>query len=102
MRTRPIDIDDIGQFVRPKLKVYLACSLTTDDNRLLKKEVLAGTERTFLEAGIDVHNPGRHTPPGSFHSPTQVYFEDLNHTISADLIFFVRLGKSIGMGLEAQ
>jgi hypothetical protein len=97
-----IDLDDPGEYVRPRLKVYLACSLTTDDNRVLKKAVLAGTERTFLEAGIDVHNPGRHTPPGSFHSPTQVYFEDLHHTISADLIFFVRLGKSIGLGLEAQ
>ena len=29
----PIDLEDLGHYLRPKLRVYLACSLTSDDNR---------------------------------------------------------------------
>lgn len=97
-----IDVEDTRRYVRPQLSIYLACSLTSVENRTFKDEVLAKVARIFAEAGFKVHNPSLHTPPGSPHSPTEVYFEDLFRTIGADFIFFLRLGRSHGMGIEAQ
>src|SRR5262249_22695714 len=67
-----------------------------------KETVLRDTEHVFQEAGFSVYNPAGHTLPGSPHSAAEVYFEDLWHTINSDFICFVRLGKSLGMGIEAQ
>src|SRR5436305_9438761 len=97
-----IDVEDPRGYVYPRLTVYLACSLTSTDNRSLKDEILVNTARIFSQAGFDVHNPALHTPPGSPHTPSEVYFEDLFHTINADFVFFIRLGPSHGMGIEAQ
>lgn len=97
-----VDIEDTQQYVRLPLSVYIACSLTSNENRIFKNGVLANTARIFEEAGFKVRNPGAHTPPGSPHLPTEVYFEDLFRTISSDFIFFLRLGRSHGMGIEAQ
>jgi hypothetical protein len=98
----PIDVEDTCEYLRPQLSVYLACSLTSDQNRPFKDEVLGEVAQIFAEAGFDVHNPALHTPPGSPHLPSEVYFEDLYRTIGADFIFFLRLGRSHGMGIEAQ
>jgi hypothetical protein len=97
-----IDLEEDWLYRDPKFSVYLACSLTSGDSRQLKEAVLTGIERVFLEAGFDVHNPRNHTPPGSPHTPAEVYFGDLACTITSDLIFFNRLGRSLGMGIEAQ
>jgi len=99
---KTIDLEDPRAYVRPELSVYLACSLTSDEKRTFKDDVLSNTARVFTEAGFKVHNPAFHTPPGSPHTPSEVYFEDLFRTINADFIFFVRLGRSHGMGIEAQ
>lgn len=97
-----MDLEDVSAYLRCPLSVYLACSLTSADNRAVKDRVLAKTERVFAEAGFKVYNPAARTPPGSPHTPCEVYFEDLFRTISADFVFFVRLGRSHGMGIEAQ
>src|SRR5438270_4944304 len=97
-----VDLEDAGIYVRPELSVYLACSLTSDEGRSFKDDVLSSTARIFAEAGFKVHNPALHTPPGSPHTPSEVCFEDLSRTINADFIFFLRLGRSHGMGIEAQ
>jgi len=99
---KTIDLEDPRAYVCPKLSVYLACSLSSDENRVFKDEVLSTTARIFTEAGFEVYNPALHTPPGSPHTPSEVYFEDLFHPINSDFIFFLRLGRSHGMGIEAQ
>jgi hypothetical protein len=97
-----IDLEDTRTYVRPELSVYLACSLTSDERRSFKDDVLSSTAKVFADAGFKVHNPALHTAPGSPHSPSEVCFEDLFRTINADFIFFLRLGRSHGMGIEAQ
>src|SRR5262245_544423 len=98
-----IDLEELGPyFRRNRLSVYLACSLTSGDDRAFKDEVLANTARIFAEAGFLVQNPADRTSPGSPHTYSEVYFEDLFLTIGADFIFFLRLGRSHGMGIEAQ
>src|SRR5436309_587125 len=81
-----IDLEDPQTYLRPRLRVYLACSLTSDEDRPLKDAILAAAERVFTEAGFDVHNPACHTPPGSPHTPAEVYVDDLSHTVNADFI----------------
>jgi hypothetical protein len=97
-----IDIEDTWEYERPRLSVYLACSLTSDENSVFKREVLFETERIFTEAGVKVYNPAHHTPLGSPHTDSEVYLEDLWHPVNSDYIFFLRLGRSHGMGIEAQ
>ncbi len=97
-----LDLEDPDSYLRPNLSVYLACSLTAREDRDFKDQILAASERTFTECGYRVCNPGRRTPPGSPHTASEVCLEDLAQVANADLVFFLRFGRSHGMGIEAQ
>jgi hypothetical protein len=98
------DLDDIRLCVHlhSQLRVYIACSLTSEEDKTFKEEILSKTEAIFVRAGFAVYNPATHTPPGSPHTDSEVYAEDVFRPINSDFIIFLRLGRSLGMGLEAQ
>jgi hypothetical protein len=82
--------------------VYIGCALTSGDRTGLRDQLLNDTETVFLEAGFDVYNPCRVTKPGSPHQPNEVTAIDHLEAMRCDLIFFLRMQPSIGMGIEAQ
>lgn len=87
-----LDLEEKSVYLRPEVSVYLACSLSSGENRAFKDDVLAQTATIFSNAGFAVRNPANHTPPGSPHSAAEVYLENTFHSINSDFIFFLRLG----------
>lgn len=99
--------DDLHQFLVPRLKVYFAIPLTNVNARA------KGSHRSFREAVIDglakadgvefcIYDPGRVTPPGSPHTPADVYRTDHTEVSTADLVIFNARWPSLGVGIEAQ
>jgi hypothetical protein len=101
-----IDLDDISAFLsrkpRGNPRVYIASSLTTRDGTGLRDQILNHAESLFKAAGFDAYSPSKFTRPGSPHHNNEVYAIDVRNVIQSDLIFFVRLQPSLGMGLESQ
>jgi hypothetical protein len=99
--------DDLSEFLVPRLKVYLALPLTNVDANA------TGSHRSFREAVTDalatadgvefcVYDPGRVTPPGSPHTPADVYRTDHTAVSTADLVIFNARWPSLGVGIETQ
>ncbi len=84
------------------LKVYIGLPLTKtlpgDPHLLLADRAAA----TLTAVGFSCYNPARETPCGSDHTPEQVYSRNYSAVAESDLILFIRIAPSIGMGEEAQ
>lgn len=85
-----------------RLRVYIACSLTNENNPKRRDYLLSEIGKIFNECGFDVYDPSQHTKPGSPHLDKEVAAIDHLQAMRCDLIFFVRDHPSIGMGIEAQ
>lgn len=102
-----VDIDDIAIFRRPVLQVYLAGPLTGVDLALSAenneaRRVLAAEFSAFADVRFDVYDPAEYTAPGTRHTPEQVYCIDHKRTSEADLVVFLAVAASCGMGAECQ
>lgn len=99
-----VPLDDSGSWLSREgnLLVYIASSLTAQDLSGKRHKFLEVAEKTFREFGFKVYSPTKFTAPGSPHSSEEVYAIDHFNARQADLIFFIRLQPSIGMGIEAQ
>lgn len=98
-----IDLEDMASYVpEGELRVYIGCSLTSDDSTGLRDCLLEQVEVVFRESGFLVHNPSSHTKPRSPHHAHEVTAFDHLQAMRCDLIFFIRVQPSLGMGIEAQ
>jgi hypothetical protein len=99
-----IDTEDVTAYVLPseRLRVYVACSLTSDDRTGLRDRLLDAVETVLTKHGFDVYNPSRYTKPGSPHRDDEVTAIDHLQAMRCDFIFFIREQPSLGMGIEAQ
>lgn len=98
------DLEDTASYVsRAQLRVYVACSLTSEDRTGtgLRDYLLEQVGRAFREAGFSVHDPSAYTKPGSPHHSREVTAFDHLQAMRSDLIFFIRVQPSLGMGIEA-
>lgn len=110
------DEDSLG-FVRnggplidpPLIRVYLAGPLTNNDEganlecqriRQVVKDLLHGYD--FLGVEFLVYDPADVTPPGTDHSPEEVYSTDFQSTAGAELVVFHVNVPSLGVGMESQ
>lgn len=93
----------------PIIRTYLASSLTNVDAdaardceqaRRVIKALL--TKYDFLGVRFELYDPGEVTPPGTAHSPEEVYATDHRSTVDADLVIFHVNTPSLGVGMEAQ
>lgn len=84
------------------LFVYIAVPLTKtlpgDPHRSLADAV----EAAIRDCGMECQNPARVTPPGSHHSPAEIYALNYSAVTRSDVILFIRIAPSVGMGEEAQ
>jgi len=90
----------------PVVKAYLASPLTDvpQDRRELLKAARRSVRQVLASCGthqFQVYDPADHTPPGSDHTPSEVYATDRRHVENADVVFFFVVGPSTGMGMEA-
>lgn len=98
-----MDVEDLNEYVRRRLRVYLGCAMTCVDSELSEQaSILSATSDLFAEFGFEVYNPSLVTEPGSFHDCREVYAIDHVQAVSSDLIFMIRVQSSLGMGIEAQ
>lgn len=97
-----IDLEDMNEYFGPCPTVYLASSLTSPDLTSLRTVLIQKASSAFSQMGFTVYDPHEHTPLCSFHAPEDVYEINHDHSMEADLIFFLRSQPSMGMGIEAQ
>ena len=97
-----IDNESKSSYVRPykRLRVYIACSLTSEDRAGLRDRLLDAVEAEFAKQGFHVYNPSRHTKPGSPHRDDEVTAIDHVEAMHCDFVFFIRVQPSLGMGIE--
>jgi nucleoside 2-deoxyribosyltransferase len=96
------ELEDVFAYMGDRPRVYLGCSLTSPDATKLRTQLLEEAAAVFRDFGFDVYNPADHTPPGSPHSPEEVYSIDHANAMCSDVVFFIRLQASFGMGIESQ
>src|SRR5881396_1549492 len=96
----PIELEDLADYQSPT--VYIACIITSPDPSGQHHELLGIAEKAFSRYGFRVYNPARHTMRGSPHHPHEVTAIDHLEAMRADLILFIRVDRSTGMGIEAQ
>ncbi len=96
------ELEKVSDYFGARPTVYLGCSLTSPDLTSLRSRLLQEAAEVFQDCGFDVYNPADHTPPGSPHLPREVYAVDHTNAMRCDLVFFIRLQPSLGMGMEAQ
>ena len=97
------DLDNITELLQgPNPRVYIGCSLTSEDQSGSRAEVLGIAHELFAAKGFEVYNPSQFTNPGSPHRPPEVYAIDYLNVVDCDLVFFIRSQPSLGLGMEAQ
>ena len=82
--------------------VYIASSLTDRDCSGIRNQLLRAAEYVFRDSGFAVYSPSSFTEPGSPHHSCEVTAIDHLNAMMADIIFFIRIQPSLGMGIEAQ
>lgn len=91
----------------PTVVVYLAMPLTgiSDESTLLLRSARTEIRQVLQKSPgyrFDVYDPAEHTAPGTSHRPAEVYSIDHGRVVRADVVFFLGLDRSIGLGMEAQ
>lgn len=89
------------------IRVYFASPLTglSEADQMLSAQIREQCAMTLQDSGqyaFSVYDPAKNTPPGTTHSPVEVYCTDHDKVINSDVVFFFLLAPSTGMGMEAQ
>jgi transcriptional regulator with XRE-family HTH domain len=99
----PIPLDDLDGLLEERMRAYLAGPLTACDPAQAEicRKVRTRAGRV-LRTRFTVYDPAEMTPPGTDHTPDQVFNADHTRTSTADLVFFHVNAPSLGVGIESQ
>lgn len=103
-----VDLEGLARWFVPyldpsdPLMAYIAISLTKTLRGNPHLSLASATKEVLGQFGILSYNPADVTPPGSQHSPADVYALNYRAVARSDIILFIRIAPSVGMGEEAQ